>query len=169
MVGSSCVWHEGGHGDGTPGCASGTEFGPQGVRERRAVSGDAGAIALGRQFRLPGLRPSRVLLSDAPAGVSMQPLQVELKHRFGVWQMTVWVMKRKIMAVMARREGDKLLSGRVEMDEDYLDGVRSIALPPTRIEPPTTPCAQRLPGRYRLSHLGTLVLPFQILLQGDHA
>ena len=36
-----------------------------------------------------------------------------------------WTMKQKIMAVMARREGDKPLSGRVEMDGACLGGVRS--------------------------------------------
>ena len=34
-------------------------------------------------------------------------------------------MKQKIMAVMARRERDKPLSGRVEMDDAWLGGVRS--------------------------------------------
>ena len=69
---------------------------------------------------------------------------VELRHRFGVRQATTWVMKRKIMTVIARRDGDNPLSGRVEMDEDYLGVVRSIALPPARIKPPTAPCARRL-------------------------
>ena len=34
-------------------------------------------------------------------------------------------MKHKIMAVMARREGETRLSGRVEMDDAYLGGRRS--------------------------------------------
>ena len=50
---------------------------------------------------------------------------VELGRRLGVRQVTAWTMKQKIMAVMARREGEKPLSGRVEMDDAYLGGVRS--------------------------------------------
>ena len=34
-------------------------------------------------------------------------------------------MKHKIMTVMARREREMPLSGRVEMDDTYLGGVRS--------------------------------------------
>ena len=50
---------------------------------------------------------------------------VELARRLGVRQPTAWAMKHKIMAVMARREGEKRLSGRVEMDDAYLGGRRS--------------------------------------------
>ena len=50
---------------------------------------------------------------------------VELGRRLGVKQPTAWAVKHKIMAVMARREGETALSGRVEMDDAYLGGVRS--------------------------------------------
>ena len=50
---------------------------------------------------------------------------VELGRRLGVKQPTAWAMKHKIMAVKARREGEKRLSGRVEMDDAYLGGRRS--------------------------------------------
>ena len=50
---------------------------------------------------------------------------VEPGSHLEVGQATAWTMKRKIMAVMARREGEKPLSGRVEMDDAYLGGVRS--------------------------------------------
>ena len=50
---------------------------------------------------------------------------VELGRRLGVKQPTAWTMKHKIMAVMARREADTPLSGRVEMDDAYLGGARS--------------------------------------------
>ena len=50
---------------------------------------------------------------------------VELGRRLGVRQPTAWAMKHKIMAVMARREGETRLSGRVEMDDAYLGGRRS--------------------------------------------
>ena len=50
---------------------------------------------------------------------------VELGRRLGVKQPTAWAVKHKIMAVMARREGETALAGRVEMDDAYLGGVRS--------------------------------------------
>ena len=50
---------------------------------------------------------------------------VELGRRLGVKQPTAWAVKHKIMAVMARREGETPLTGRVEMDDAYLGGVRS--------------------------------------------
>ena len=50
---------------------------------------------------------------------------VELGRRLGVKQPTAWAVKHKIMAVMARREGETRLAGRVEMDDAYLGGVRS--------------------------------------------
>ena len=50
---------------------------------------------------------------------------VELGRRLGVKQPTAWSMKHKIMAVMARREGETQLGGRVEMDDAYLGGRRS--------------------------------------------
>ena len=50
---------------------------------------------------------------------------MELGRRLGVKQPTAWAVKHKIMAVMARREGETALTGRVEMDDAYLGGVRS--------------------------------------------
>ena len=61
------------------------------------------------------------LIVTAKNGVS----SVELGRRLGVRQPTAWAMKHKIMAVMARREGEKRLSGRVEMDDACLGGRRS--------------------------------------------
>ena len=61
------------------------------------------------------------LIVTAKNGVS----SVELARRLGVKQPTAWAMKHKIMAVMARREGQTRLSGRVEMDDAYLGGKRS--------------------------------------------
>ena len=49
---------------------------------------------------------------------------VELGGRLGVKQPTAWTMKHKNMAVMARREGETPLSGRMEMDDGYLGGKR---------------------------------------------
>ncbi len=61
------------------------------------------------------------LIVTAKNGVS----SVELGRRLGVKQPTAWAMKHKIMAVMARREGERRLGGRVEMDDAYLGGKRS--------------------------------------------
>ena len=61
------------------------------------------------------------LIVTAKNGIS----SVKLGRRLGVGQPTAWTMKEKIMAVMARREEDKPLSGRVEMDDAWLGGVRS--------------------------------------------
>ena len=61
------------------------------------------------------------LIVTAKNGIS----SVELGRRLGVKQPTAWAVKHKIMAVMARREGETRLARRVEMDDAYLGGVRS--------------------------------------------
>ena len=61
------------------------------------------------------------LIVTAKNGIS----SVELGRRLGVKQPTAWAVKHKIMAVMARREGETALTGRVEMDDAYLGRVRS--------------------------------------------
>ena len=53
------------------------------------------------------------LIVTAKNGIS----SVELGRRLGVKQPTAWAVKHKIMAVMARREEETALSGRVEMDD----------------------------------------------------
>ena len=72
----------------------------------------------------PGVRTAlrgSGLIVTAKNGIS----SVELGRRLGVKQPTAWAVKHKIMAVMARREGETRLAGRVEMDDAYLGGVRS--------------------------------------------
>ena len=61
------------------------------------------------------------LIVTAKNGIS----SVELSRRLGVKQPTAWTMKQKIMAVMTRREAETPVSGRVEMDDAYLGGMRS--------------------------------------------
>ena len=46
----------------------------------------------------------------------------ELGRHLGVAPFTAWSMKRKIMHAMARREGELMLAGVVEMDESYVGG-----------------------------------------------
>jgi len=60
------------------------------------------------------------LVATAKNGIS----SVELGRRLGIKQTNAWALKQKIMAVMAAREDNKPLSGRVEMDDAYLGGHR---------------------------------------------
>jgi transposase-like protein len=60
------------------------------------------------------------LVATAKNGIS----SVELGRRLGIKQTNAWSLKQKIMAVMAAREDEKPLTGRVEMDDAYLGGHR---------------------------------------------
>src|ERR687893_3030190 len=61
-------------------------------------------------------------LTQSKGGIS----SIELGRRLGVKQGTAWLMKHKLMRVMAEREAKKpKLSGRVEVDDVYLGGERS--------------------------------------------
>ena len=61
------------------------------------------------------------LIVTAKNGIS----SVELGRRLGVKQPAAWTVKHKIKVLMVRREGETPLSGRVEMDDAWLGGVRS--------------------------------------------
>ncbi len=52
---------------------------------------------------------------------------LELMRLLGVCYKTAWLVKHKLMEVMRGREDARLLDGRVEMDDAYLGGERSIA------------------------------------------
>ena len=90
-------------------------------RCRKQTSITAGTILHSTKLPLTVWFAAIHLIVTAKNGIS----SVELGRRLGVKQTTAWAMKRKIMAVMARREGEKPLSGRVEMDDAHLGGVRS--------------------------------------------
>ena len=90
-------------------------------RCRKQTSLTAGTIFHSTKLPLTVWFAAIHLIVTAKNGIS----SVELGRRLGVKQGTAWTMKQKIMAVMARREGEKPLSGRVEMDDAYLGGVRS--------------------------------------------
>ena len=60
------------------------------------------------------------LIATAKNGIS----SVELGRRLGIKQTNACALKQKIMAVMAAREADKPLAGRVEIDDAYLGGHR---------------------------------------------
>ena len=58
------------------------------------------------------------LMTQAKNNVSA----LELKRHLGVSYPTAWLLKHKIMQVMALREADRQLTGRVEIDDSYLGG-----------------------------------------------
>ncbi|MBK5963801.1 hypothetical protein CCR95_06810 [Thiocystis minor] len=60
-------------------------------------------------------------LTQAKNGVSA----LELKRLLGVNYKAAWRLKHKLMQVMDERESDRILHGRVEVDDAYLGGVRA--------------------------------------------
>jgi len=50
---------------------------------------------------------------------------LELKRTLGVSYKAAWRLKHKLMQVMTEREADRVLGGRVEVDDAYLGGARS--------------------------------------------
>src|SRR4029450_444661 len=50
---------------------------------------------------------------------------IELGSRLGVTQSTAWTIKHKLGQVMLERDAEKLLAGRIELDDAYLGGERS--------------------------------------------
>ena len=59
-------------------------------------------------------------LTQSKQGIS----SIELGRRLGVTQTTAWKIKHKLKQVMLERDGDKSLTGRVEIDDAYLGGQR---------------------------------------------
>ena len=90
-------------------------------RCKKQTSPTAGTIFHATKLRLTFWFAAIHLIVTAKNGIS----SVELGRCLGVKQPTAWTVKHKIMAVMARREGETALTGRVEMDDAYLGGVRS--------------------------------------------
>ena len=90
-------------------------------RCKKQVSLTAGTIFHSTRLPLTVWFAAIHLVVTAKNGIS----SVEPGRRLGVKQQTAWTMKQKIMAVMARREADTRLDGRVEMDDAYLGGARS--------------------------------------------
>ena len=90
-------------------------------RCKKQTSSTAGTIFHATKLPLTLWFATVHLIVTAKNGIS----SVELGRRLGVKQPTAWTMKHKIMAVMARREADTPLSGRVEMDDAYLGGARA--------------------------------------------
>jgi ribosomal protein L37AE/L43A/transposase-like protein len=61
------------------------------------------------------------LLTQAKNNVSA----LELKRHLGVCYRTAWLVKHKLLQVMAIGEADRVLQGQVEIDDAYLGGERS--------------------------------------------
>jgi transposase-like protein len=61
------------------------------------------------------------LLTQAKNNVSA----LELMRHLGVSYPTAWLMKQKLMQVMAEREASRVLDGRIEIDDAYLGGERA--------------------------------------------
>lgn len=61
------------------------------------------------------------LLTQAKNNVSA----LELRRQLGVCYRTAWLLKHKLIEVMCQREANRVLEGRVEMDDAYLGGQRT--------------------------------------------
>ena len=59
------------------------------------------------------------------ASTKKAPSAAELARQLGVTAKTAWLLRRKISHAMARREGELLLAGIVELDEGFLGGKHS--------------------------------------------
>jgi transposase-like protein len=59
------------------------------------------------------------------ASTKKAPSAAELARQLGVTRKTAWLMRRKIIYAMARREGELVLRGIVELDEGFIGGRHS--------------------------------------------
>lgn len=59
------------------------------------------------------------------ASTKKAPSAAELSRQLGVTAKTAWLLRRKITHAMARRQGELLLFGLVELDEGFLGGKHS--------------------------------------------
>src|ERR671926_753623 len=87
---------------------------------RHQVSLTAGTIFHATKLPLTSWFLAMWLIATAKNGIS----SVELGRRLGIKQTNAWALKQKVMHVMAGRENEKRLHGRVEMDDAYLGGRR---------------------------------------------
>lgn len=58
------------------------------------------------------------------ASTKKSPSAAELKRQLGVATQTAWTMRRKIISAMARRDGELMLWGLVELDETFIGGCK---------------------------------------------
>ena len=86
----------------------------------RQISITAGTIFNSTKLSLKKWFLGMYFMTQDKKGVSA----LELKRLLGISYPAAWRMKQKLMQVMLEREEDKVLSGRIEIDDAYLGGER---------------------------------------------
>lgn len=88
---------------------------------RRQTTVTAGTIFACSKIPLTRWFLAMHLVTQAKNNVSA----LELKRHLGVSYPTAWLVKHKLMEVMAKRERSRVLSGRIEVDDAYFGGERA--------------------------------------------
>jgi transposase-like protein len=88
---------------------------------RRQTSLTAGTIFAATKVPLQTWFRAIYHVTQTKQGIS----SIELGRRLGVTQGTAWTIKHKLGQVMLERDAERLLAGRVELDDAYLGGERS--------------------------------------------
>ena len=88
---------------------------------RRQTSLTAGTIFAATKVPLRTWFRAIYHVTQTKQGIS----SIELGRRLGVTQGTAWTIKHKLGQVMLERDAERLLAGRVELDDAYLGGERS--------------------------------------------
>ena len=88
---------------------------------RRQTSLTAGTVFAATKVPLRTWFRAIYHVTQTKQGIS----SLELARRLGVTQSTAWTMKHKLGQVMLERDAERLLAGRVELDDAYLGGERS--------------------------------------------
>ena len=87
-------------------------------RCRHQTTVTAGTIFESTKLPLPRWFLAMHLMTQAKNNIST----LELKRHLGVRYKAAWLMKHKLLQVMAEREDRRVLDGRVEIDDAYLGG-----------------------------------------------
>jgi transposase-like protein len=88
---------------------------------RRQTSLTAGTIFAATKVALRTWFRAIYHMTQTKKGIS----SLELARRLGVTQSTAWTIKHKLGQVMLERDAERLLAGRIELDDAYLGGERS--------------------------------------------
>jgi transposase-like protein len=88
---------------------------------RRQTSLTAGTVFAATKVPLRTWFRAIYHVTQTKQGIS----SIELGRRLGVTQTTAWTIKHKLGQVMLERDAERLLTGRVELDDAYLGGERS--------------------------------------------
>jgi transposase-like protein len=88
---------------------------------RRQTSLTAGTIFAATKVPLRTWFRALYHVTQTKKGIS----SLELARRLGVTQSTAWTIKHKLGQVMLERDAERLLAGRIELDDAYLGGERS--------------------------------------------